>query len=84
MWQLIVVSALLGIGSGLIIPLSTGLVSRYFVGTYRVKQFGLSSAITNFTLVIATAVTGYLAEVSWHLPFWSIFFRWFLSCWSDI
>lgn len=69
MWQLIVVSALLGIGSGLIIPLSIGLVSRYFVGTYRVKQFGLSSAITNFTLVIATAVTGYLAEVSWHLPF---------------
>ena len=69
MWQLIVVSALLGIGSGLIIPLSTGLVSRYFVGTYRVKQFGLSSAITNFTLVIATAVTVYIAEVSWHLPF---------------
>lgn len=69
MWQLIVVSALLGIGSGLIIPLSTGLISRYFVGPYRVKQFGLSSAITNFTLVVATAVTGYLAEVSWHLPF---------------
>ena len=69
MWQLIVVSALLGIGSGLIIPLSTGLISKYFVGTYRVKQFGLSSAITNFTLVIATAVTGYLAELSWHLPF---------------
>ena len=43
MWQLIVVSALLGIGSGLIIPLSTGLISKYFVGTYRVKQFGLSS-----------------------------------------
>lgn len=35
MWQLIVVSALLGIGSGLIIPLSTGLISKYFVGTYR-------------------------------------------------
>lgn len=69
MWQLIVVSALLGIGSGLIIPLSTGLISRYFVGAYRVKQFGLSSSITNFTLVIATAVTGYLAEESWHLPF---------------
>ena len=53
MWQLIVVSAMLGIGAGLIIPLSTGLVSKYFVGAYRVKQFGLSSAITNFTLVIA-------------------------------
>lgn len=69
MWQLIMVSALLGIGAGLIIPLSTGLISKYFVGTYRVKQFGLSSAITNMTLVVATAVTGYLAEISWHLPF---------------
>lgn len=69
MWQLMVVSALLGIGSGLIIPLSTGLISRYFTGTYRVKQFGYSSAITNVTLVVATAVTGYLAEANWHLPF---------------
>ncbi len=69
MWQLVAVSALLGIGAGLIIPLSTGLISRYFTGTYRVKQFGYSSAITNVTLVVATAVTGYLAEVNWHLPF---------------
>lgn len=69
MWQLMVVSALLGIGSGLIIPLSTGLISRYFTGSYRVKQFGYSSAITNVTLVVATAVTGYLAEADWHLPF---------------
>ena len=61
MWQLMVVSALLGIGSGVIIPLSTGLVSRYFTGEYRVKQFGYSSAITNVTLVVATAVTGKLA-----------------------
>lgn len=69
MWQLMAVSALLGIGSGLIIPLSTGLISRYFTGTYRIKQFGYSSAITNVTLVVATAVTGYLAEANWHLPF---------------
>lgn len=69
MWQLIAVSALLGVGSGLIVPLSTGLISKYFTGSYRVKQFGLSSAITNITLVIATVVTGYLAEVNWHLPF---------------
>lgn len=60
MWQLITVSALLGIGSGLIVPLSTGLISRFFTGTYRTKQFGLSSAITNITLVLATVLTGYL------------------------
>lgn len=69
MWQLIVVSALLGVGSGLIVPLSTGLISHFFTGTYRTKQFGLSSAITNVTLVLATILTGYLAEVNWHLPF---------------
>lgn len=69
MWQLIAISALLGVGSGLIVPLSTGLISRYFVGSYRTKQFGYSSAITNITLVLATTLTGYLAEVNWHLPF---------------
>lgn len=69
MWQLIAVSAMLGVGSGMIVPLSTGLISKYFSGSYRVKQFGLSSAITNVTLVVATTVTGYLAEVNWHLPF---------------
>lgn len=69
MWQLMAVSALFGIGAGLIIPLSTGLISRYFTGEYRVRQFGYSSAITNMTLVVATAVTGYLAEVHWRLPF---------------
>ena len=69
MWQLMAVSALLGIGAGLNNPLSTGLISRYFTGEYRVRQFGYSSAITNMTLVVATAVTGYLAEVHWRLPF---------------
>jgi len=69
MWQLMAVSALLGIGAGLIIPLSTGLISRYFTGEYRVRQFGYSSAITNMTLVVATAVTGDPAEGHRRLPF---------------
>lgn len=69
MWQLVAISALLGVGSGLIVPLSTGLISKFFIGGYRTKQFGLSSAITNVTLVLATTLTGYLAEINWHLPF---------------
>lgn len=69
MWQLVAISAMLGVGSGMIVPLSTGLITKYFTGPYRVKQFGLSSAITNVTLVVATVITGYFAEINWHLPF---------------
>lgn len=46
-----------------------GIDFTVFTGEYRVRQFGYSSAITNMTLVVATAVTGYLAEVHWRLPF---------------
>ena len=69
MAALIVISCILGIGAGMVIPLSTGLVVDYFTGDYRVRQLGLSSAINNLTLVLATILTGYLANVNWHLPF---------------
>lgn len=67
--QLVVVSALLGVGAGIIIPLSTALVSKFFVGEERTRQYGYVSAITNIALVLATAVTGWLADVQWRLPF---------------
>ena len=35
--ELIVMGAIMGIGAGLIIPLSTGLIVDYFTGEYRVK-----------------------------------------------
>lgn len=66
---LIVISCVLGIGAGMVVPLSTGLVVDYFTGDRRVRQLGISSAINNLTLVLATAVTGYLATRNWHLPF---------------
>ncbi|MEG1572018.1 MAG: MFS transporter [Bacteroidales bacterium] len=69
MWELIVISALLGIGSGIIVPLSTGLISSYFSGTYRTKQMGISSGVTNITLVLVTFLTGWLAQYNWHAPF---------------
>lgn len=66
---LIFISALLGVGAGMIIPLSTALISRFFTGIYRTRQFGYVSAISNLSLVVATALTGYLADISWKLPF---------------
>lgn len=69
MWELILISALLGIGSGIVVPLSTGLISSYFSGTYRTRQMGISSGVTNVTLVLVTFVTGWLAQYNWHAPF---------------
>lgn len=67
--QLIIVSIVLGIGAGIIIPLSTALISKFFSGEERTRQYGYISAITNITLVVATAVTGFLADLQWRLPF---------------
>ena len=67
--ELIIASTLVGVGAGMIIPLSTGLVVDYFTGDKRVKQLGVSSAVNNLTLVIATSAVGYLADVEWHLAF---------------
>lgn len=67
--ELIVASSLIGVGAGMIIPLSTGLIVDYFTGNERVKQLGISSAVNNLTLVVATSAVGYLADVEWHLAF---------------
>lgn len=69
MLELILISCLLGVGAGMIIPLATGLIADFFVGEYRTKQLGFSSAITNLALVLATFLTGWLANYNWHYPF---------------
>lgn len=69
MAQLIWVSALLGIGCGLLLPFATGLVADVFTGKYRLKQMGIISALGNLSLVGATLLVGILAERNWHLPF---------------
>ncbi len=69
MWQFIAINCLLGVGAGIVIPLSTGLIVEFFRGKYRTKQLGLSSAISNLTLVGATMLAGWLATINWHLPF---------------
>ena len=67
--ELVVLGAIMGIGAGIIIPLSTGFVVDYFTGDYRIKQLGISSAVNNLALVGATSLTGYLADIEWHFAF---------------
>lgn len=70
MGTLIVISCLLGCGAGLLIPFSTGLIAETFSGTYRMKQMGWQSGISNSTVVIATFAVGWLIQgKNWHMPF---------------
>lgn len=69
MVQLIIISCVLGIGAGILIPFSTGLLADTFAGPERMRQMGYQSAISNLTLVIATYAVGMLSHGNWHIPF---------------
>ena len=61
--------ALVGIGVGIIMPMSTGLLSYYFPPEMRERLMGLSSAANQLGGVVATLLAGILANVSWRLSF---------------
>lgn len=69
MIQLIIISCLLGVGCGLIIPLAAGLIAQYFVGSERVKQLGIKSGLSNFMVIFANLFVGWIAALGWHLSF---------------
>lgn len=69
MAELIVISCLLGITAGILIPFSTGLLADTFTGRYRMQQMGLQSGISNLSVVVATFAVGFLSHGNWHLPF---------------
>lgn len=69
MAELIVISCLLGIAAGILIPFSTGLLADTFAGSYRMRQMGLQSGISNLSVVMATFAVGFLSHGNWHLPF---------------
>ncbi|MDE5649649.1 MAG: MFS transporter, partial [Duncaniella sp.] len=69
MVALIVISCLLGMGCGLLIPFAAGLLADTFVGKYRMRQLGIKSGISNMALVAATYIVGWLNHGNWHLPF---------------
>lgn len=69
MAELIVISCLLGVTAGILIPFSTGLLADTFAGRYRMQQMGLQSGISNLSVVVATFAVGFLSHGNWHLPF---------------
>ena len=69
MIAIIIISCLLGIGCGLVIPIAGGLLADYFYGEYRVKLLGLKSGIAVGSIVLANIFVGGTVEIDWHLPF---------------
>ena len=69
MIELILLSCLLGVGCGLVIPLAASLISQYTTGKARTKQLGMKSSLSNFTVIFATLFVGWMASIEWHLAF---------------
>ena len=69
LWLLLLVSALLGVVAGMVIPFSTELIADNFTKRYRTRQLGIASAITNISLVFATFLAGVLASINWRYAF---------------
>lgn len=65
----LIMRAFVGIGVGIIMPLSTGLLSFYFPPEKKAKLMGYSSAMNQMGGVVATLLSGVLATISWRLSF---------------
>lgn len=65
----LIMRAFVGIGIGIIMPLSTGLLSFYFPPEKQAKLMGYSSAMNQMGGVVATLLSGVLATISWRLSF---------------
>lgn len=66
---LLILRSLLGISVGLIMPLSTGLLSFYFPPKEQAKLMGLAGAMSQMGGVIATMLAGLLANIAWNYAF---------------
>ncbi len=66
---ILICRALVGVGVGIIMPLSTGLISFYFTKDKQDRLMGLSSAMNMMGGVVATLIAGFLAQIGWRFSF---------------
>lgn len=66
---LLIYRAILGIGTGMILPFSTGLIGECYSGLEKTKMLGFSFAANNLGAIIANLIAGMLAVVSWRFIF---------------
>lgn len=68
-YLVLIFRSFVGIGVGIIMPLSTGLISFYYTRDKQDRLMGYSSAMNQMGGVVATLAAGLLASVSWRLSF---------------
>lgn len=61
--------ALVGIGVGIVMPMSTGLLAFYYTRDKQEALMGYSSAMNQMGGVIATLLSGLFASISWRASF---------------
>lgn len=68
-WAVLAFRAVTGLGVGIIMPLSTGLLAFYYPPEEQDKLMGYSSAMNQMGGVLATLLAGVLAQISWRASF---------------
>ena len=67
--EILVGRAILGIGHGLIVPITNTLTLSLFKGDEVSKQFSRNSMATNCGAILFQLLGGFLGDLNWRLPF---------------
>lgn len=67
--QILLFRVILGVGTGIILPYSTGLIAACFDGQKRIKMMGYSTATNSFGIILSNSLAGILAAMSWRYAF---------------
>jgi predicted MFS family arabinose efflux permease len=65
----LVCRVLLGVGTGLFLPFTGGLIASFFTGDERNQMIGFQSTSVGIGNIITSLLAGLLAAINWHLSF---------------
>lgn len=68
--SVLIFRAILGIGCGLIMPISQSLIADFFTDVERTKITGYSSAASNLMGIISSVIVGTLSSINWKYGFY--------------
>lgn len=67
--MIILLRLILGVGVGLVMPMSTALINDHYTGAERTKMMGYESAFNNLGGILTMVIAGWLGAFGWSAPF---------------